>query len=630
MDKRFLFSVSVMSHILFGFSILSIMMFSTSIDAFAAGTLYAKPVPTGDADCSSWSNACTLQTALIQAVPGDEIWVAGGVYYPGTNREDSFLMESGVQVYGGFAGTETQLEERDWFANPTVLSGDIDHNDINTDNNFLAETPNDIQGANAYHLLVGSGADATAVFDGFILNAGQADGTTLYHNNGAGVYLTLGNPTLNNLVISANTASGQGGAIYNDRSNATLSNLAVRGNQVTGYGHPGGGMFNHSGSPILSNVLFSGNYAYYAAGLYTDGGNPSLINVTFSGNRTDYNATMHVAGGAPTLVNTIFWGNNNTISGGTPTVTYSIVQNGYTGEGNLDVDPLFVDARSYGEAPTTAGDYRLQYNSPAIEVGNNSPVTALTDLDNNPRLVDGNGDASTVVDLGVYEWQAYTLTVNIEGGGTVIKDPDRSTFGYLEQVSLTASADTGWIFSGWSGDVESTDNQLTITMEANTSITANFIQIEYTLTITPVGSGTVTVEPLQATYHYGDVVTLTPEPDPGWSFDSWGGDATGTDDPLSYTILGDTSITATFTQDEYLLTVTPIGSGTVTIEPMQATYHYGEEVTLFAIPEASWLFYGWDGDATGTENPLTIMIVDHTNITATFITFGNYLPFITR
>jgi hypothetical protein len=178
--------------------------------------------------------------------------------------------------------------------------------------------------------------------------------------------------------------------------------------------------------------------------------------------------------------------------------------------------------------------------------------------------------------------------------------------------------------------VESTDNPLIITMEASTSITANFIQIEYTLSITPNGSGTVVIEPLQATYHYNDVVTLTPAPDPGWSFDSWGGDATGTEDPLNYTILGDTNITVTFTQDEYFLTVTPIGSGTVSVEPIQATYHYGDEVTLFATPEVSWVFHGWDGDATGTENPLTIMILGHTNITATFITFGSYLPLIIR
>lgn len=179
-------------------------------------------------------------------------------------------------------------------------------------------------------------------------------------------------------------------------------------------------MFNHAGSPTLSNVLFSGNYAYNGAGLYTDGGNPSLINVTFSGNRSDHNAIMQIADGTPTLVNTIFWGNNNTI-GGPATATSSIVQGGYTGYGNLDVDPLFVDERSYGEAPTTAGDYRLQYNSPVIEVGNITPVTALSDLDENPRLVDSNGDAASIVDMGAYEWQAYALTVNIDGGPGVVR-----------------------------------------------------------------------------------------------------------------------------------------------------------------------------------------------------------------
>ncbi len=289
-----------------------------------------------------------------------------------------------------------------------------------------------------------------------------------------------------------------------------------------------------------------------------------------------------------------------------------------------------MEVRPWGEAPTTAGDYHLQHTSPAIEVGNNTPVTALTDLDDNARLADGDGDGSAIVDMGAYEWQGYTLTVNIAGEGTVNQDPERSRFGYLEQVSLNATADTGWYFAGWSGDVESTDNPLIVTMDGHTNITANFLQIEYTLTITPDGSGSVSVDPPRATYHYNDVVTLTPLPDPGWSFDSWGGDATGADNPLSYTILGDTSITATFTQDEYLLTVTPIGSGTVSIDPEQDTYHYGDEVTLLATPKLSWAFYGWDGDATGTDNPLTISIVGHTTITATFITYGTYLPLIIK
>ena len=100
-----------------------------------------------------------------------------------------------------------------------------------------------------------------------------------------------------------------------------------------------------------------------------------------SGSRSEYNAIIAGRGWhTHALVNTIFWGNNNTIDG-PATVTYSIVQGGYTGDGNLNIDPLFVDERSYGEAPNMAGNYRLQYNSPAIEVGNITPVTALSDHD---------------------------------------------------------------------------------------------------------------------------------------------------------------------------------------------------------------------------------------------------------
>ena len=405
MNKRAFFVLSAMRRLLFGFFCLILLLFTLVPDVHAAGLLYAKSSASGTGDCSTWANACTLQTALAQAVSGDEIWVAAGVHYPGTLREDSFAMKSGVAVYGGFTGTETLLSQRDWFANPTVLSGDIDHNDTNTDNNFLAETPSDIQGANAYHVLIGSGVDQTAIFDGFIINAGQATLESSYHNQGGGVYLSLGNPTLNNLVISANTSNAMGGGLFNDRSTASLSNIAFRGNSVTGNYHSGAGMFNHLASPILSNVLFSGNNCYEGGGLFSDGGNPTLINATFSGNYGYDGGAVNVRGGTVTLVNAIIWGNNSTIAltGGTATVTHSIVQGGYTGEGNLDVDPLFVDAVSFGVSPTTAGDYHLRYGSITTDIGLNTPVITTLDLDGNPRVVDGDNDSILEVDLGAYE-----------------------------------------------------------------------------------------------------------------------------------------------------------------------------------------------------------------------------------
>ena len=187
-------------------------------------------------------------------------------------------------------------------------------------------------------------------------------------------------------------------------------------------------------------------------------------------------------------------------------------------------------------------------------------------------------------------------------------------------VTLTTTADSGWTFTGWSGDASGSDNPLTYTILGNTSITASFTPDEYTLTVTPIGSGTVALDPVQLTYHYGDVVTLTPTADPGWTFIGWGGDATGSDNPLSYTIIGNANITATFTQNEYTLTVdvVPVETGTVIISPLQTTYHYGDEVMLTPAANPGWTFSEWTGDASGSENPLTVTIFSDTNVTANF------------
>lgn len=127
---------------------------------------------------NDWTNAYTsLQSALADA-NCTEIWVAAGVYKPttvSTNRSASFALKSGVQVYGGFAGTETTLSQRDWAANKTILSGDIDNNDL-TDPGGVVTTTAHIIGNNSYHVVVATNVDSSAVLDGFIITAGRADG----------------------------------------------------------------------------------------------------------------------------------------------------------------------------------------------------------------------------------------------------------------------------------------------------------------------------------------------------------------------------------------------------------------------------------------------------------------------
>ncbi len=203
------------------------------------GILYAAPTARGSGNCSSWANACTLQTALAQAVSGDEIWVKAGVHYPGAagNRSATFTLKNGVALYGGFAGTETARDQRDWQANKTILSGDIDQNDINDVGNFIAEDWSHILGENAYHVVTASSVNNTTVLDGFIITAGQADGDSP-HSYGAGMY-NSGNPILMNITFSGNYADDFGGGMSNDFANPTLTNVTFSGNSA---GYSGGGM----------------------------------------------------------------------------------------------------------------------------------------------------------------------------------------------------------------------------------------------------------------------------------------------------------------------------------------------------------------------------------------------------
>ncbi|MEJ5309972.1 MAG: hypothetical protein WHX52_09385 [Anaerolineae bacterium] len=210
----------------------------------------------------------------------------------------------------------------------------------------------------------------------------------------------------------------------------------------------------------------------------------------------------------------------------------------------------------------------------------------------------------------------YVLTVQTVGHGSVTIDPEQTSYAYGDVVTLTATADPGWTFAGWSGDAVGVADQIAVMIVDNTAITATFTQNEYTLTVDVVGSGSVTRDPDRATYHYGDVVTLTATPALGWSFAAWSGDADCADGVV--TINGNAACIATFTQNEYTLTVNVVGSGSVTRDPDRATYHYGDVVTLTATPDADWDFAGWSGDLAGAANPTQVTMNGNKAVTATF------------
>ena len=146
----------------------------------------------------------------------------------------------------------------------------------------------------------------------------------------------------------------------------------------------------------------------------------------------------------------------------------------------------------------------------------------------------------------------HILTVNVVGSGSVTRNPNKTTYNNGEVVALSATPVAGWSFSSWSGACTGS-GACSVTMNANKNVTATFTQNVYTLTVTPVGSGSVT-RSNPGPYHLGDVVNLTPVPVAGWSFSSWSGACTGFG-ACSVTMDANKTVTATFTQNVYTLTV---------------------------------------------------------------------------
>jgi len=214
----------------------------------------------------------------------------------------------------------------------------------------------------------------------------------------------------------------------------------------------------------------------------------------------------------------------------------------------------------------------------------------------------------------------YTLQTNATNG-SVTRTPDQASFAHGETVTLTAVPATGYSFSGWSGDASGSTATVTITMNADKSVTAGFTANAYTLSVS-ASNGSVTVNPIRATYAHGEVVTLTAVPSVGHSFGSWSGDASGTATSTTVTMDSNKSVTAAFALNTYTLSVTS-ANGTVTKNPSQATYNHGDTVALTAEPAEGYEFAGWSGDLTGSSNPATLTMTGNKSVTAHFTAVSN-------
>lgn len=399
---------------------------------------------TGDgSDGLTWATAFSdLQDALAVAVSGDEIWVAAGVYTPGTSRDDSFQLINGVDIYGGFVTTETLLSQRDWETNLTILSGDIDGDD-ETNSSGVVTDPTGIHGDNSEHVVVGSQVFSDTVLDGFSITAGQAGGIFSFEHNGGGMYNFHGSPTLNNINFIGNTAimtitenkinetstpsegkilsvvSGYywgGGGMYNTGCSPILNNVKFLNNSTDGLG---GGMLNWQvSSPSLTNVTFSGNRANYGGGIYNfNSSNPKLTNVTFSGNWSTFSGggMENYAYSSPILMNVSFSGNSAGSRGG--------------GMYNKDYsNPSLINVTISGNlADEGGGIYNSLYSNPSIFnsilwenegssgdgsiIDNVSNITSVITLTHS--LLQGSGGSDDWIDSDSY----------VDGGNNLDEDP---------------------------------------------------------------------------------------------------------------------------------------------------------------------------------------------------------------
>lgn len=446
--------------------LLSIVFFLSLIFSGFSAVYYVDLSATGTNDGSSWLDAfTTIESAIDAATIGDEIWVAQGSYTPETTSStDYYSLKNGVEMYGGFSGTEMLLEERNVELYTTTLDGNINDPGSSTDN--------------LLHVVKALDVTLSTRLDGFTIINGRADGTFLtsemgggfmneggscsianctflgnycsygggaiaqYSNGilnmdnciirsnlsdskGGGIIVRIGTLNITNSDISSNECAGSGGAIRVYEGTINLDRCSISGN-IAGNSSTinvdDEGAINCTNSVIVGNVANSSSVANIS--LLSNNESHSFINCTIAHNRN--NDSENVANSRSMFLNDnteirncIVWDNNGVgtgeINSGGTTISHSIVSGGYTisGEQQPNIyqnDPEFVSPTNSAAAPFFFEDYdyRLPILGFPVDAGVDGFADDLNfDFDGNDRV---NGAA---VDLGAFE-NPYCINNSVE------------------------------------------------------------------------------------------------------------------------------------------------------------------------------------------------------------------------
>lgn len=448
-----------MRNILLRLPVMFLAFFLAGTAAAQSKIYYVSSRATDTGDGSSWANATTLTKALDKAVAGDQIWVQGFKTLTGDNLyvapKEGFAVKSGVQLYGGFAGTESRLSQRVTLGKPyqlkyrSVLSGDIQKNDTvgSVDLIFPA---NGTRSDNATHVLSvnldptqASGNNNTypTVINGFSIGNGQAAGTG-DAGKGGGIYVYGDNNKggvfrIERCFLISNYAT-QGGAVYVDASvksvngETSLINQSVVFNNAAGdraaVENQAGGIYLAGEATVVNTSIFNnGN-----GGVRLSSGS-KVVNATIARN-TGAGVDMTAGGsGDAHVYNSIIWGNTQLYLQNDPGFRNSAYHEVVSSDpatpdenGNIYVakenrgdkfGPMF-------DAPSVKTSYDRDFNwresayplwswnvlegSVMIDKGNNDyydqNVYGSEDMAGNPRI---SGDR---ISVGAYEYQYLPAT----------------------------------------------------------------------------------------------------------------------------------------------------------------------------------------------------------------------------